>query len=178
MSSGQALFGSLVLHGALVAAALSAVRVEAPPLKFGIMASRVIPAPERPAPAPTEKTLSASTPSDAKIGQIERPPDQAAPSPKPGLPMPEPKWIELLSRIRRAVGYPPELARRRIQGRVRIRIRLAENGELLAAELAESSGHPELDRHTVEAIRSIGRFPGLRLPERARVVTVPVSYRL
>ena len=69
--------------------------------------------------------------------------------------------------------YPPEAVARGIEGEVILLLNLADNGELVSASIARSSGHPLLDQAALDAARHIGALPG-----NPRQTLFPVSFRL
>ena len=70
-------------------------------------------------------------------------------------------------------NYPPEAVARGIEGEVILLLNLSDNGELVSASIARSSGHPLLDQAALDAARHIGALPG-----NPRQTLFPVSFRL
>lgn len=69
--------------------------------------------------------------------------------------------------------YPPEAVARGLEGEVILLLNLAENGQLISAAIARSSGHALLDQAALDAARRIGALPG-----NPRQTLFPVSFRL
>jgi protein TonB len=69
--------------------------------------------------------------------------------------------------------YPPEAIAQGIQGDVILLLILADNGQLVSATIARSSGHAVLDQAALDAARPIGALPG-----NPRQTLFPVSFRL
>ena len=69
--------------------------------------------------------------------------------------------------------YPPEAIRRGLEGEAIVMLRLGGNGDVLAAQIAKSSGHVILDSAALRAIRATPRFsPG------SREILLPVTFAL
>ena len=69
--------------------------------------------------------------------------------------------------------YPPIAVRNGWEGRVLVEMRLEGDGSLTTVRLLEGSGYGVLDDATIVAVRRASPFPPV-----ARVLTVPVEYRL
>jgi protein TonB len=69
--------------------------------------------------------------------------------------------------------YPQIAVRNGWEGRVLVEMRLEGDGRLSAVRLLEGSGHAVLDDATIDAVQRAAPFPPV-----ARVLTVPVEYRL
>jgi len=69
--------------------------------------------------------------------------------------------------------YPQVAVRNGWEGRVLVEMHLEGDGSLAAVRLLEGSGYPVLDDATITAVRRASPFPPV-----ARVLTVPVEYRL
>lgn len=69
--------------------------------------------------------------------------------------------------------YPQIAVRNGWEGRVLVEMRLEGDGRLTAVRLLEGSGYAVLDDATIVAVRRASPFPPV-----ARVLTVPVEYRL
>ncbi|MFT8247357.1 energy transducer TonB, partial [Roseomonas sp. BN140053] len=61
-----------------------------------------------------------------------------------------------------AIGYPPQERRRGVTGAVGLRLRLSDDGRVVAATLAQSSGVPALDDWAQRNIRRCRFDPALR----------------
>ena len=66
--------------------------------------------------------------------------------------------------------YPPEAIAQGLEGEVRLLLRLAEDGRLLAVSVAASSGFPA----ALEAAHAMGRIPEAGVRE----LLLPVVFRL
>jgi protein TonB len=75
--------------------------------------------------------------------------------------------------------YPPRCLRRGIEGRVRVRVLVGENGRPQEVTIGESSGDSALDQAALEAVRDWRFEPAKRngVPVRAWAV-VPVEFKL
>ncbi|MDP2873139.1 MAG: energy transducer TonB, partial [Bacillota bacterium] len=69
--------------------------------------------------------------------------------------------------------YPQIAVRNGWEGRVLVEMRLEGDGRLSTVRLLEGSGYAVLDDATISAVRRASPFPPV-----ARVLTVPVEYRL
>lgn len=69
--------------------------------------------------------------------------------------------------------YPPQAVAMGLEGEVILLLSLAENGQLVSASVARSSGHAVLDQAALDAARNIGALPG-----NPRQTLFPVSFRL
>ena len=87
---------------------------------------------------------------------------------------PSPQEIAALRRrIDSRKVYPPIAIRNGWEGRVLVEMHLELDGRLAAVRLVAGSGYSILDEATITAVRLASPFPPV-----ARVVTVPVEYRL
>ncbi|MBU3697142.1 TonB family protein [Dechloromonas sp.] len=86
----------------------------------------------------------------------------------------------LTSLLARQQSYPRIAEMRGWEGEVRLRLRVARKGQLLAVALDRSSGHAVLDDHAASMLAELGTLPPL--PEAVEgseiQVVVPVNYRL
>lgn len=82
-----------------------------------------------------------------------------------------------LAAVRRRIDarkvYPQIAVRNGWEGRVLVEMRLEDDGRLAAVRLLEGSGYTVLDEATITAVHRASPFPPV-----ARVLTVPVEYRL
>jgi TonB family protein len=82
-----------------------------------------------------------------------------------------------LAAVRRRIDarkvYPPIAVRNGWEGRVLVEMLLEVDGSLVAVRLLQGSGYRVLDEATIVAVRQASPFPPV-----ARVLTVPVEYRL
>ncbi len=65
------------------------------------------------------------------------------------------RWID------RFKIYPPVARRRREEGQVLVRVRIARSGRLLGESLARSTEYPMLDRAALDSVRRAAPFPPL-----------------
>lgn len=157
-----ALLLSLVLHFALIA---GPAWLKAAP---------------RPSPAPTlDVRLVAPPVPEATAEAVSTEPASADPAPLPQRLQAAPRPLRGAS-LRRAQAaltqhlfYPPEAVARGLEGDVVLLLSLADNGQLLSAEIARGSGHALLDQAALDAARNIGALPGT-----PRQTLFPVSFRL
>lgn len=86
----------------------------------------------------------------------------------------------LTSLLARQQSYPRIAEMRGWEGEVRLRLRVARKGQLLAVALDRSSGHAVLDEHAAAMLAELGSLPPL--PEAVEgseiLVVVPINYRL
>ena len=61
---------------------------------------------------------------------------------------------------REGLFYPEEAIRQGLEGEVLVLLLLDEQGEVVAARVEESSGHPLLDEGAVRAVRRLRALPG------------------
>lgn len=69
--------------------------------------------------------------------------------------------------------YPPEAVARGLEGEVVLLLVLGDNGRLVSATIARSSGHALLDQAALDAAQHLGALPG-----NPRETLFPVSFRL
>ena len=69
--------------------------------------------------------------------------------------------------------YPPQAVAQGLEGDVILLLTLSENGQLISASIARSSGHALLDQAALDAARHIGALPG-----NPRQTLFPVNFRL
>ena len=86
----------------------------------------------------------------------------------------------LTSLLARQQTFPRIAEMRGWEGEVRLRLRVARKGQLLAVALDRSSGHAVLDEHAAAMLAELGSLPPL--PEAVEgseiLVVVPINYRL
>ena len=81
--------------------------------------------------------------------------------------VPHPLAQAIHEQIQAHLNYPLSLRRRSIQGRVLVKLVIAENGNLESLDLissSDSSSHPELNRLALEAVRNAAPFSLPLLP--------------
>ena len=69
--------------------------------------------------------------------------------------------------------YPQDAIRQGLEGEAIVLLRISDVGEVLAAEIAKSSGHALLDEAALRAVRATTRFP-----PGPREILFPVSFAL
>ncbi|MFA4968430.1 MAG: TonB family protein [Sulfuritalea sp.] len=156
-----ALLLSFALHAALIVAPdwLTAQQPPTPPAN--IEARLIVSA----APASVAEAVSTEVPNtDTTIA-----PHLAAP--------PRSLQGRALSRAQAALSqhlfYPPQAIALGLEGEVVLLLTLADNGRLVSAAVARSSGHALLDQAALDAAQRIGALPG-----NPRQTLFPVSFRL
>lgn len=153
-----ALLSSLALHATLIVApAWLAVRQRPPPAPR--IEARLIPPPPPAAMAEAVSTEATS----AAAPQRVRPPTTLRGS----------SLRRAQSALSEHLFYPPEAVARGLEGDVVLLLNLADNGQLVSAAIARSSGHALLDQAALDAARRIGALPG-----NPRQTLFPVSFRL
>lgn len=88
--------------------------------------------------------------------------------------------LRLSELLARHQEYPRVAALRGWQGEVRLRLRVARRGNLLAVDLDRSSGFPVLDQHALALLADLGSLPPLPegLEGNEIQVVVPITYKL
>ncbi|MGV6876436.1 TonB family protein, partial [Pseudochelatococcus sp. B33] len=86
------------------------------------------------------------------------------------------RWqSRLMAHLERRKRYPAGARSRGEQGTAYVRFRIDDNGNVLSASLARSSGYPELDAEVVELVRRASPVPAPP-PEANRTITAPVRF--
>ena len=145
-------------------------------------------APALPATAPPEARQSPSstaTPSPAVAGGTVGP-TTAVPAAPPPAPVADQQHLlsryaqQLSKALAQQQGYPRLAALRGWEGEVRLRLRIARKGQLLAIDVDRSSGYDILDQHALQLVDASGPLPSLpdELNGNEIQITVPVSYKL
>lgn len=138
-----------------------------------ITAPAVETAPAKSAPAAAE-TMPARNAAPSAIAEASTAPDTTQTD---ALATYRKQLAELFARRQE---YPRLAAMRGWEGEVRLRLRVARKGNLLAVVLDRSSGHDVLDRHAlamIEDMASLPALPGALAQEEIQVV-VPIHYKL
>lgn len=155
-----ALLTSLALHVLLIVGPIW-LAAQPPPPPASAIAARLLPAP---APESIAEAVS-TTPSPAEA------------LPRPPVVTPRRLQGAALQRAQAALSkhlfYPPQAVAQGLEGEVMLLLTLAENGQLVSAAVARSSGHAILDQAALDAARHIGALPG-----NPRQTLFPVSFRL
>jgi protein TonB len=100
-------------------------------------------------------------------------PDTPPPAPSPPRNLEGRALRSANAALSRHLFYPPEAVSRGLEGNVILLLTLADDGRLLDADVARSSGHALLDQAALDAARRIGRLNGAR-----RQILFPVNFRL
>jgi protein TonB len=103
----------------------------------------------------------------------------AAPTRQEAIPQMQPPRGDIAYLNNPAPSYPAVSKRSREQGRVMLRVRVDEKGNVEGAEVQSSSGFPRLDEAALQAVRR-WRFVPARLGERAVAgfALVPINFQL
>jgi len=147
----------------------------------------------RPVPILVDTPTTDPVPPDTQVKKYEIG-DELLPG-EPGPPMPEgvpggegtepgpavetPVYWKLKLVDMRPPVYPPRCLRMGIEGRVRVRVLVGENGKVQEVTLDRSSGESALDESALEAVRTWRFEPASRngVPVRAWAI-VPVEFKL
>jgi protein TonB len=147
----------------------------------------------RPVPILVDTPTTDPVPPDTQVKKYEMG-DELLPG-EPGPPMPEgvaggegtepapavetPVYWKLKLVDMRPPVYPPRCLRMGIEGRVRVRVLVGENGKVQEVTLDRSSGESALDESALEAVRTWRFEPARRngVPVRAWAI-VPVEFKL
>lgn len=150
-------------------------------------APRLLPA-AGPASAPAAPVAATTTDTVAAAPEESAAAPAAAPAPATPVVQSGPVAADLLAAYRHRLGellagqqdYPRVAALRGWEGEVRLRLRVARKGNLLAVALDRSSGFNVLDQHALTMVNGLGNLPPL--PEGLEgseiQVIVPVTYKL
>jgi len=81
-------------------------------------------------------------------------------------------------KISQAIAYPYEAMQKNWQGTVKLRLRIAKDGSLSEATVAEPSGHDVFDRDALNTAKTAAPFPAFPpdMTGNDLVVTVPIVY--
>jgi protein TonB len=138
-----ALLLSLTLHAALILAPTWLAARPPPPLHTASIEAQLIPQEK---PVAMAEAVSTDT------------------TPQPLAAPPRTLQGGALRRAQAALSehlfYPPEAIARELEGEVILLLTLAENGQLISAAIARSSGHVLLDQAALDAAQHIGPLPG------------------
>ncbi|MEY2633078.1 MAG: hypothetical protein RIR00_1732 [Pseudomonadota bacterium] len=169
---GLALLLSLLLHGLPFLPALAPTPAQAPPP----LQVKLSPPPPPPMPLPAQPEL-----------KLPPPPPPRAPKAPPPRPQPPEKpaqagqkvlagaaYQQAISQLRGNLLYPPEAIARGEQGTVLVMLFLDAAGNVIAARVEQSSGHPLLDQAAVSAARTLKSLPD----SAPRDALLPVRFRL
>ncbi|MGB0127133.1 MAG: energy transducer TonB, partial [Rhodocyclaceae bacterium] len=146
------------------------------------------PPPESVALPKSEQTAQSATPepaAPAAVAMTARPEPVAAAAPPPPPPVPQGALVDAYGRhlaemLRRQHEYPRVAAMRGWEGEVRLRLRVARKGSLVAVQVDRSSGFDVLDQHALAMVEHLPALPPLPaglLSSEIQFV-VPELYRL
>ena len=133
------------------------------------------------APAPVQPPLLPPV-GDVDIAEWQPPVTAVAvPAAPPAQPseMTEEQYHSLVKRkIVDRIGnnYPPRAKKRNLEGRVVASIAIGADGQIVALEIVQSSGHRILDRFVIREVKAAAPFASP--PEGPVTVIVPVRFRL
>ncbi len=155
----------------------------------GALRSQPAPAPLIPGDEVRQPVASAPAAVTAAMAEASPPPAATPAVPAASGPLAAvPAGEALLDAYRRQLqalvsaprDYPRLAALRGWEGEVRLRLRIARKGQLLAVQLDRSSGFEVLDQHALARLADHGDFPPL--PERWEggelQVVIPIHYKL
>jgi len=160
MSLHLALLLSFILHAALIVVP-SWLATERHPMPAPNIEARLLPHPTPQAIAEAVSTESNSA--DTVPEQLAAPPRSLQ-----GVAL-----RRAQAALSKHLFYPPQAVAMGLEGEVILLLSLAENGQLVSAAIARSSGHALLDQAALDAARNIGALPG-----NPRQTLFPVSFRL
>lgn len=150
-----ALGASLLLHLLPFVDFWPATPVATPPAAPPLQA-RLAPLP--PLPATPELLLPEPEPTPATPARSEPPPRESSRTVQK-------TWTQVIreqlsAQQREGLFYPEEAIRRGLEGEALVLLMLDENGQVVAARIEESSGHPLLDEAALRAVRRLRSLPG------------------
>ncbi|MDR1888135.1 MAG: energy transducer TonB [Zoogloeaceae bacterium] len=173
-----ALLFSLLAHVGLIFGLPAQWRHPAPPGSQTPLAARLVEPPPELALSPElpdEVELSLDAPDEpAPSPASSRPPPRAAPETTPLEKLAASARRQLNQLARQGDFYPLEAIQNHWQGEAWVQIFLDENGNVIAARVEESSGHPILDEAALKAARALKSLPADGLES----VVLPVRFRL
>ncbi|WP_298399070.1 energy transducer TonB [uncultured Azonexus sp.] len=124
-----------------------------------------------PEPPPLQARLAPALPAAPEIllPEPEIPPVATAaskqlPPPRKAVEPIRKTWTQAISeqfsaQQREGLFYPEEAIRRGLEGEALVLLMLDENGQVVAARIEESSGHPLLDEAALRAVRRLRSLP-------------------
>lgn len=149
---------------------------QASPLTQPATPTKISTAPATPEPAPSRPAVSAPVTPTA-----EAQPVASTTPPPPGEPALIQRYARLLTdRLNQRNDYPTVAAMRGWQGLVHIRITLSRQGDLIHAQVANSSGFAVLDQHALQRVKDATPLPAIAgaLAGDPLQMVIPVQYRL
>jgi len=174
---GAAVSASLVLHG-LAALALARILPDAGERpRVATLAARLAPPRESAPPGILEDSLEAPRhPAVEKPVKARKPHAQPRPESKAEAEaLSALELAEARSRLSSTLFYPPEAVARGLEGEAILLLELGDDGRIVGASLAASSGHRILDEAALAAARRLG---SLGPAAAGRTVLFPVRFRL
>jgi len=90
-------------------------------------------------------------------------------------------WLAatLLPRIEAMKQYPTDARLKHAEGRVVVRIIIQEDGQIVSATVAKSSGHDSLDQAALETVRKTSPITLVQPLEKPQItIQIPISYQL
>lgn len=88
----------------------------------------------------------------------------------------DPYYGRVRSQIQSKVQYPNDLIQRHISGQVVVKLWVLASGALGQAEIANSSGHKELDLLAMKAVKLAAPFESFSGSE-SRQIVIPIYYK-
>jgi protein TonB len=168
----------------------SPVAVELAPVDDTVDQTEVAPVPEEPQkpveqPPPPDTSQAVVAPLDQKPPETveeKKPPVQAMPARvKGGAPRVEPSWqTGLVKHLQQYKRYPSDAQSRGEEGVVLLSFSVDRTGHVLAHQILQSSGHPELDQEVmsmIERAQPLPPFPAT-MTEPKLDLTVPIRFSL
>ena len=87
------------------------------------------------------------------------------------------KWNdEVRTLILKKIGYPSSAISTRLEGEVKLRVKIAER-RVIGVELLKTSGSDRLDRHAIKSVLDI-RTPSLPESIESKSLVVPLRYEV
>ncbi|MDP3583647.1 MAG: TonB family protein [Thiobacillus sp.] len=148
------------------------------PLPTPVLAAKPTPVPQpvvetpKPTPLPEPVPELLPPPAPAPVAEAPKPAPPSPPTPTPPRP---PDYLN-----NPKPSYPALSKRLGEKGTVRLNILVNPDGSVAQLELAESSGHPRLDRAAIDTVQSSWKFEPARQGGRpvAAWVIVPIQFTL
>lgn len=168
---------SLLLHAAVIVEVEQLIRPRPEEITPAALQARLVP-PLNPVtkPAITEPLLK-NTLTDAESGRTPPPPTFAHPLRTPrsrAASRSAARELAARRKLSEHLFYPPQAVAQGLEGEVRLLLTLDQEGKVLTAEVASSSGHAVLDRAAVNAAYAMHRLPGAGVRE----MVLPVVFKL
>ncbi len=179
---GWALGASAALH-VLVLASLEPARGNAEVASTAqspVLTARLAPLSSAETGPRFRSRLDPPRPPGARLPQrAAPPPERPLPSQGQGPIQAEPlsaaQRAETLERLSEVLLYPPEALRRGLEGEVILLVELGEDGRIVDASVASSSGHALLDQAALEAV---GRLGALGPASAGKAILLPVRFKI